>query len=91
MPFLKLDRGAEKILQKWNKKERDMLDRYELTRAEFDRDSTSAKLAFKKHQSLSGVYKIKLLGKNDGRRLMLVPDSDKKTYFVYDIVYHDEL
>lgn len=91
MPILKLDRGAERLLNKWNKKDRDMLERYEKTRAEFDKDYTSNKLDFKKHQSLSGVYKIRLLGKNDGRRLMLMPDSNKQIYLVFDIIKHDEI
>ena len=91
MPILELDKNAGKRLKKLKKKHRNIEERYKKTKKAFDADHTSPNLDFKKHQGIFGVYKIRLLGEHDGRRLMLKPDSGKTKYYVYDIVEHDDL
>ena len=68
-----------------------MQSRFDKTKKLFDADHKDRKLQFKKHKSLNGVFKIVLLGKNDGRRLMLHPDSKKAIYYVYTILKHDDI
>ena len=91
MPVFKLDRIAEKQLSKLNKKDHEMQGRFEKTKAAFDANHLDPKLDFKKHQSIKGVFKIRLLGKNDGKRMMLRPDTSSQTFYVYDIIKHDDI
>jgi|GEM_PF-3108759 len=89
--ILLLDKGANRQLEKLNNRDRTMRARYDETKAVFDTNHVDPKLDFKKHQSEKGVFKIKLLGKNDGRRLMLIPNSNKTVYYVSSILTHDQL
>lgn len=94
MASLSVDKSLEKqllkILGKGAKKA--AADRLKDTIKEFAANKNSHKLDFKKHKRLvdQDVYKIRLLGKNDGLRLML-RRLEGDDYFAYRILRHDEL
>jgi hypothetical protein len=91
MAVLTLDKGAQKQLKKLIKRNPEVEDRFNKTKKAFDENYLNPKLDFKKHKSLPGVFKIRLLGRDDGRRLMLTPHTDNQTYHVYDILKHDDI
>jgi len=91
MPTLVLDRIGKRDLDKLQKKNSGIQSRWEKTKNQFDINHLHTSLDFKPHKSMKGVYKICLLGRNDGRRIFLKPDTSKYTYYAYAIVNHDEL
>lgn len=90
MPTLELDKIGSKRLDKLKKKHRNIQDRYDKTKKLFDNDSTNHSLDFKAYKSRPGISKIRLLGENDGRRLLLKPDSQNNKFYVFDIIEHDD-
>jgi hypothetical protein len=91
MPILVFLEGAQKEVKKLGKKHHDIPSRVLKTKELFDANHKDPKLDFKKHKSLDGVWKIRLVGQNDGRRLLLRPHGDGNTYVAYTLLKHDEL
>lgn len=93
MPELLLDKAADRKIKRFKRgKVRDAEARYKATKALFDKDHKDPKLDFKKHQSKPGYFKIKFLGKkDDGMRVILLPNEEKTVYYAVDINYHNEI
>lgn len=92
MAKLLKDKSLDKSLRKILGKNADGEARFEKTKQAFEQDKNQKSLDFKKHQKFSDqrIFKIRLLGANDGVRIYLSHLGDDE-YLAFKILPHDDL